>query len=138
MTEGSTIERLATRSAWLVAIAGVLCVAGVAIVIPLSFQAQAQALFALTTIIIVIVANRASQSRHLTIALCLVSVIVSTRYVWWRTTETLHFRTPAETFFGIGLYMAEIYAWMIMLPGYLQTAWPLQRPVRPLEGPPAT
>jgi cellulose synthase (UDP-forming) len=119
-----------------VLIAAMLVIAGVAIVLPLSFQSQA--LFALTTITVVIVANRTSQSKHLTIALCVVSVIVSTRYLWWRTTETLHFRSPAETFFGVGLYLAEIYAWLILLLGYLQTAWPLQRPVRPLEGPPAS
>jgi cellulose synthase (UDP-forming) len=74
----------------------------------------------------------------LTIALCLVSVIISTRYLWWRTTETLHFRSLGEGLLGAGLYMAEIYAWLILLLGYLQTAWPLQRPVRPLTGAPST
>ncbi|WP_165187146.1 UDP-forming cellulose synthase catalytic subunit [Caulobacter soli] len=136
MNGDAVFSRLASQIAWLLAIVGVLCVAVIAIVIPLSFRAQT--LFAATTIVVVIVANRASRSKHLTIALCIVSVIVSTRYLWWRTTETLHFHTPMETFLGIGLYMAEIYAWLILLLGYLQTAWPLQRPVRPLEGAPAT
>ena len=131
------LKDLTTRLAWIVAILGVLCVAAITIVIPLNFQAQVW--FAGTTIVAVIVANRVwPQSKHLTIALCVVSVVVSTRYLWWRTTQTLHFHTPAETLFGVGLYMAEIYAWLILLLGYLQTAWPLQRPVRPLEGPSAT
>lgn len=133
MISGQTIERSIKALGLGLAIAAALVVAGVAIVMPLSFQAQV--LFAVTTIVAVIVANRVSQSKHLTIALCIVSVIVSTRYLWWRTTQTLDFRTPAEAFFGIGLYLAEIYAWLILLLGYLQTAWPLQRPVRPLEGP---
>lgn len=132
----SFVQRLATRAGWTVLVATFVAVAVVAVVIPLTFEAQA--LFALTTIVVVVLANRLSQSKHLTIALCVVSVIVSTRYLWWRTTETLHFRNPAEAFFGTGLYLAEIYAWLILLLGYLQTAWPLQRPVRALEGPPAS
>ena len=134
MIGGQTLERLGSRAAWTVGVTGMLAVAAIAITVPLGFEAQV--IFAMTTIIVVIVANRASQSKHLTIALCVVSVIVSTRYLWWRTTETLHFRSPGETVFGVGLYLAEIYAWLILLLGYLQTAWPLHRPVRPLEGPP--
>ncbi len=132
----SLLARLASRVGVALLIAAVLAVALVAIVIPLSFKDQA--LFALATIVGVIAANRLSQSKHLTIALCVVSVIVSTRYLWWRTTETLHFRNLGEAFFGTGLYLAEIYAWLILLLGYLQTAWPLQRPVRPITGAPAT
>jgi cellulose synthase (UDP-forming) len=132
----SFLERAMLRAGVMLLIAAFLAVAIVAIVVPLSFRDQA--LFAAATIAGVVVANRFSQSKHLTIALCIVSVIVSTRYLWWRTTETLHFRNAAEAFFGTGLYLAEIYAWLILLLGYLQTAWPLQRPVRPLEGAPHT
>ena len=33
---------------------------------------------------------------------------------------------------GIGLFVAELYVWVILLLGYLQTTWPLKRTIEPL------
>jgi cellulose synthase (UDP-forming) len=63
------------------------------------------------------------------LAIGLLAVLVSTRYMFWRTFQTLEFDTLAEMFLGAGLYLAEFYAWLILLLGFLQTAWPLNRPV---------
>lgn len=65
----------------------------------------------------------------------LLSMLVSTRYMFWRTTQTLSFGTLPEFFFGSGLYLAELYAWVILLLGFLQTAWPLERPVVDFRSP---
>jgi cellulose synthase (UDP-forming) len=119
---------------------GLTCLAALVVIafaVTLPLDLRAQAIFGLTTILVTLVLNRHG-SRRVTIALGLLSIAVSTRYLFWRTTETLHFRSPLEAAFGLGLYLAEIYAWLILLLGYLQTAWPLQRPVRPLEGEPST
>lgn len=72
------------------------------------------------------------------LALGLLSVIVSTRYIVWRTTQTLAFNSLPEFVFGSGLYLAELYAWVILLLGFLQTSWPLNRPVVEPEGEPQT
>lgn len=72
------------------------------------------------------------------LAVGLLAVMVSTRYLFWRTTQTLAFNTLPEFFFGGVLYLAELYAWIILLLGFLQTSWPLDRPVIEPEGTPDT
>ncbi|OXH83537.1 hypothetical protein CA830_34340, partial [Burkholderia multivorans] len=39
---------------------------------------------------------------------------------------------------GYLLYGAEAYTWMILLLGFVQTAWPLDRPIVPLPADPDT
>jgi cellulose synthase (UDP-forming) len=115
---------------------GLVCLAALVVIafaVTLPLDLRAQAIFGLTTIIVTLVLNRRG-SRRITIALGLLSIAVSTRYLFWRTTETLHFRSPIEAAFGLGLYLAELYAWAILVLGYVQTVWPLARPVRPLTG----
>ncbi|MGG2005467.1 glycosyltransferase [Novosphingobium resinovorum] len=72
------------------------------------------------------------------VALGILAVLVSTRYLFWRTTQTIAFNTPLEFLFGGVLYLAELYAWVILLLGFLQTTWPLDRPVIEPEGEPDT
>ena len=69
------------------------------------------------------------RSRRALLVLAILSMIVSTRYMFWRTTETLEFGTLAEFLLGAGLYLAEVYAWLILVLGFLQTGWPLDREV---------
>lgn len=78
------------------------------------------------------------KSRKGAIAIGILAIITSTRYIFWRTTQTLAFGTPLEALFGTGLYLAELYAWVLMLLGFLQTSWPLERPVVEIEGEPDT
>ncbi|MFD2407479.1 glycosyltransferase [Azorhizophilus paspali] len=72
------------------------------------------------------------QSYTVTLILIVVSVAVSTRYLYWRTTQTLVFDNGLEAFLGIGLYLAETYAWLILVLGYFQSIMPLKRSIRPL------
>ncbi|MBY6110935.1 UDP-forming cellulose synthase catalytic subunit [Halomonas sp. DP1Y21-3] len=65
-------------------------------------------------------------------AMMLLSVLVSTRYLYWRLSETLVFDTQVEAVFGYGLLAAECYAWVILVLGYFQIAWPLERAIRPM------
>ena len=62
---------------------------------------------------------------------------VSTRYIWWRLSETLQFGSALEAFLGIGLILAELYAWLVLVLGYIQTAWPLERTPVAAAGRPA-
>lgn len=57
---------------------------------------------------------------------------MSTRYLYWRATNTLNFNTTIEAVLGSGLFMAEIYSWVILVLGYFQTSWPLNRKIAPL------
>jgi cellulose synthase (UDP-forming) len=76
------------------------------------------------------------RSTKATLTLAILSTLVSTRYLFWRTTATLEFNTVPEFLLGTGLYLAEIYAWIILVLGHLQTGWPLERPVVEIVGEP--
>jgi cellulose synthase (UDP-forming) len=98
---------------------------GIVVITPLDLVSQA--LFAVLTIVVMLLI-RGQPSRGVTLILITLSIVVSTRYIWWRLTETLQFPSELEAFLGIGLILAELYAWLVLLLGYIQTAWPLHRP----------
>ncbi|WP_126173405.1 UDP-forming cellulose synthase catalytic subunit [Altericroceibacterium xinjiangense] len=110
-----------------------LCV--LVIVVPLDLQSQW--LFAGLTIVAGMLLARRNTRQSL-IALGILSLIVSSRYIFWRTTQTLDFQNVPALILGSGLYIAELYAWLILALGLLQTAWPLERPPVEIEGEPET
>jgi cellulose synthase (UDP-forming) len=106
----------------LIVLGGILL--GIVIVTPLDLVSQG--LFAIVTIVTMLVI-KASPSRGVTLVLVTLSIVVSTRYIWWRLTDTLQFASMLEAFLGLGLILAEIYAWLVLVLGYTQTIWPLRR-----------
>lgn len=62
-----------------------------------------------------------------TLMLMTISLLASCRYIWWRATTTLDLEPGASLFFGLLLFAAECYTWLILLLGYLQTLRPLKR-----------
>lgn len=68
----------------------------------------------------------------ITLVLIALSVVVSTRYLYWRATETLNVTTWLNATFSIGLFLSEGYAWLVLALGYFQTIWPLNRQSTPL------
>ena len=65
------------------------------------------------------------------------SLTASLRYMYWRLTATLDFDDWIDIAFGYGLVLAEIYALVVLVFGYLQTAWPLHRQPVLLKSPPS-
>jgi len=63
-----------------------------------------------------------------TLLLMVLSVVASTRYLWWRMTSTLNWDSSLDLIWGLLLLISELYTWTILLFGYAQTAWPLKRP----------
>ncbi|TCD22593.1 UDP-forming cellulose synthase catalytic subunit [Pseudomonas sp. IC_126] len=106
-----------------------LAALGLVVVVPMALEMQA--LLMVTTIGAALVLGR-MRSRLMTLVMIVISVTVSLRYMYWRTTETLVFGNGLETFLGFGLYLAEIYTLVILILGYIQTAWPLERRIAPL------
>lgn len=78
------------------------------------------------------------KSRWATISAGAVAGLVSTRYIFWRGLYTLHFRSPFEAALGWCLFLTELYAWIILLLGLVQTAWSLNRKPVPISGGPET
>lgn len=61
-----------------------------------------------------------------------VSVLASSRYIWWRLTQTTDLNSNLEAFLGLGLLAAECYTWIVLVLGYIQNARPLRRKPAPL------
>lgn len=70
------------------------------------------------------------------LALATISLIATGRYAWWRVTSTLGFDTLIEAFLGYGLLLAESYTWLVVVLGFIQSAWPLKRRPADLVGEP--
>jgi cellulose synthase (UDP-forming) len=60
------------------------------------------------------------------------SIVASSRYIWWRLTQTMDLNSGFAAFFGAGLLAAECYTWLIMVLGYVQNGRPLRRKPVPL------
>lgn len=67
-----------------------------------------------------------------TLLLTVLSLNISTRYMYWRFTETIPTDNLLDIAVGATLLLAEIYCWVVLLLGYVQTIWPLHRPPAPM------
>ncbi|MBQ4833097.1 UDP-forming cellulose synthase catalytic subunit [Pseudoalteromonas sp. MMG010] len=97
-----------------------------AIFITIPFSLEAQAVF-ISFILIVAYSLRRIKGQMATIVMITLSVTTSTRYLWWRYTETLNWDDPLALGLGIGLLLAETYAWLVLILGFFQTINPLER-----------
>ncbi|MBW8747342.1 MAG: UDP-forming cellulose synthase catalytic subunit [Acidobacteria bacterium] len=100
---------------------------------------QKQAILGAVLVVTAIVMNRISTSKVVTISLMLLSVVITSRYGWWRIGQLIdYFSDEANNPYKIDsvlmliLLSAEIYTILIMVLGYIQTVWPLQRRPVPL------
>ena len=113
---------------FLTVLLGLVLIAAVATV-PLA--PREQAVFAICAAVVFLVVNR-FEGKGVTMFLVALSLSVSMRYIYWRLTETLDFPSPIELVMGSGLVLAEIYAVITLVLGYVQTVWPLERKPMPL------
>ncbi|WP_058910495.1 UDP-forming cellulose synthase catalytic subunit [Entomohabitans teleogrylli] len=70
---------------------------------------------------------RRMPGRFPALILIVLSLTVSCRYIWWRYTSTLNWNDPLSLIFGLVLLFAETYAWIVLVMGYFQVIWPLNR-----------
>ncbi len=94
-----------------------------------------QAGIGIGTVLLGLALSRLSTDRRALYALMGISTLTTTRYLYWRLTETLPIGEgfdAIDLFFATGLVLAELYAWGILLLGYFQSIWPLNRRPVPL------
>lgn len=103
---------------------------GLVISVPLDLQGQI--LFSLGSFGAALLLSK-TPGRLSTLAMIVLSISASSRYIYWRFTDTMGFTHWMDAALGYGLMLAELYAFAVLLIGYLQTAWPLQR--RPVPMP---
>lgn len=70
------------------------------------------------------------------VLMVLLSVTVSSRYIWWRCTASLNWDDTLGLVFGLVLLAAELFAWLVLLLGYFQNVWPLRRKIVALPADP--
>ena len=105
----------------------VLAVLPVALLVVITpMDSQKQYIFGLISIGILCLMGL-SKKRSISVIMVVMSVLLSTRYIYFRLTQTLHFNSEIETILGMGLFLAELYVWVMLLLSYLQTVWPLKR-----------
>src|SRR5690606_26052046 len=104
-----------------------------ALVVSVPLSLTGQIIFAAGSFAAALLLNR-TPGRLSTLAMIVLSITASSRYMYWRMTDTIGFTNWLDAFFGYGLLLAELYAFLVLLIGYFQTAWPLQR--RPVPLPP--
>lgn len=89
-----------------------------------------QVLFALLCLVAALLLDRI-HGRLVSIGLMVFSALLSARYIYWRLTESLDYSDSqfdaVDITFAFGLIAAELYAFIVLLLGYVQTLWPLQR-----------
>lgn len=93
-----------------------------------------QALIAVLTVAVAIWLDRGSSSYVVTLTLMLLSVYSTFRYAYWRITTTAGVVREAgsawaviDACFMMLLLLAESYAFVVLLLGYMQMVWPLRR-----------
>ncbi|WP_043360084.1 UDP-forming cellulose synthase catalytic subunit [Belnapia sp. F-4-1] len=109
---------------------------GCFVYITLPMEAEQQAVLTTGGIIAFLILNRFS-SRRIGLVLVVMSITITFRYLYWRATDTLEFETWPQIILGVLLFLAELYAGLLMALSYLQTSWPLDRKPVPLPADPA-
>ena len=76
------------------------------------------------------------EGQLVSLMMMIMSMLASTRYLYWRVTETVAFgaahRDAWDLFFACGLLAAEFYAYLVLFLGFFQVMWPLNRKPVPL------
>jgi cellulose synthase (UDP-forming) len=127
---GGWLERSAD-AAWLkpraVRLAGLLaCAFGFWLAVTTPLNTGSQLVFTLALCVLA-VQIRNTPGTVPTLLLTAMATLASCRYGWWRVTQSMDLEPGWETVLGYALLAAEIYAWLIMMLGFAQCAWPLKR-----------
>lgn len=125
----NTRARKASRYLTRITLAGAAALALLAITQPFDLKGQIIFLSVMLASAWVFTHVRA---RITLMVLFVISVTVSGRYLWWRCTGTIRATGFWELTFSLLLLGAEIYAFIVMVLGYFQVCWVLDRRPVPL------
>ncbi len=99
------------------------------IVTPLDLRSQAALAAAMFALSLALGRSRGPTAR---LALVLLSVTVTARYLWWRITATVFLEWSADAALGFVLLAAELYSCAMLVLAYVQSVTPLHRLPVPL------
>lgn len=119
------------RTAWVLALCTVPVVAFAVAELPPRAHVALTAVLLAAAVLIVALAPR------LRLAIYVLSIAVSARYMWFRATQTLIVEPTFDGALAIALFGAEVYAFAVLLLGYYQTSIRRIRTPVPLPADPA-
>ncbi|MBB5695081.1 UDP-forming cellulose synthase catalytic subunit [Muricoccus pecuniae] len=122
----ATMERLPALGRAVRAASIALGVLATLFVITVPLNGEQQAVLTVLGIVAFLLIGR-SASRRATVFLVLLSVSITSRYLWWRVSETIEFDNAFQAFLSLGLFMAECYAGALLFLSYVQLTYPLNR-----------
>ena len=125
----STLNRAVKRVLMLLAGIVALVLAMFCISQPFGYTAQFVFVVLLWSIAMLI---RRIPGRFPALMMIVLSLTISCRYLWWRYTSTLNWDDPLSLTCGLLLLFAETYSWTVLVLGYIQTIWPLNRKPVPM------
>jgi cellulose synthase (UDP-forming) len=103
-----------------------------------------QAVLAVVLMLLAFALDRSSKSHLITLTMMGMSLFATCRYGYWRLHNVALFFTDARSRWGwldavfiLMVVSAEVYAFVILVLGYVQTVWPLHRSPAPLPDDPA-
>ena len=102
-----------------------------AFVITVPMEIGQQFLFS-AVVFLIALCLRNRESRLIPLVLMGLSLVMSTRYMYWRLTDTMGMSSFVDLTLGLGLVAAEVYSFIVLVLGYFQVAWPLHRKPMPL------
>lgn len=91
-----------------------------------------QFIYGITMIATCFFAHFMSKKHFVSLGILLVAVISSTRYMFFRITQTLDFPSWIDMFFGYLLLFAELYVYLVLILSFFQLSWALKRKIVPL------
>jgi cellulose synthase (UDP-forming) len=123
---GRPMHTLANWSLW------VLGASLLVFVVAIPMDVPQQMLFSLVVFAAALLLRRRG-SRLTVLIMMSLSLAMSSRYIWWRITQTMGMSSVVDLSLGLGLLLAEVYAFAILVLGYFQVLWPLNRRPVPLS-----
>jgi cellulose synthase (UDP-forming) len=110
---------------------GLLALLGFVIMAQTSLSLGGQWMFIVVCYVLASVFKRLP-TRFAHLCLMMLSLLLLARYVFWRFSSSLDLNAGLEITLGYILVAAETYSWIILILGFVQTAWPLKRQALPL------
>ncbi|MCR5085440.1 MAG: UDP-forming cellulose synthase catalytic subunit [Succinivibrionaceae bacterium] len=106
------------------------------VVTPMS--AENQYIFGLTSVGLAVLVSSLSKRHFVSVILIFITLVMSTRYMYFRVTQTLEFDSLIEALLGYMLLMAETYVYVVLFLCMFQLSWSLKRKIVPMPADPST
>ncbi|MGM0983715.1 MAG: UDP-forming cellulose synthase catalytic subunit [Pseudomonadota bacterium] len=113
---------------WLVAIAFLLAAL---LFISTPLQIEHQLVLGVSICLILLIVARV-RTQRVRLFIILITVLSSSRYLYWRLSETIVTSSWIEGVLGAGLLAAELYAWLVLVLSFFQMVRPIERQSVPL------